>query len=191
MVRPCPRSLRGMQQADDHLKPIRLRPPTCDDAATLWQVARDGGLDLNSPYAYLLLCRDFTETCLVAEDAAGVVGFVTGYRPPRRPDVVFVWQVAVDPTARRQGVAGTLVNGLVASAEQRGARYLEATVTRSNQASQRLFESVAAEWSAPLSERTLFDADAFPGADHAAEILYRIGPLLPAHARAPNVGARA
>ncbi|MEX2375678.1 MAG: diaminobutyrate acetyltransferase, partial [Dehalococcoidia bacterium] len=75
--------------------------PIQHDAAPIWQLVHDdGGLDLNSPYAYLLVCTDFAQTSLVATDATGVVGFIAAYRPPTRPDATFVWQVGVAKRAR-------------------------------------------------------------------------------------------
>lgn len=69
---------------------IDLRLPTIDDGAMLWALARDTEvLDLNSPYAYLLWCRDFSATSVVA-GADRPVGFITGYRRPDEPNPVRV-----------------------------------------------------------------------------------------------------
>ncbi|WP_230987146.1 diaminobutyrate acetyltransferase [Mycolicibacter heraklionensis] len=47
---------------------VRLRTPTVADGPALWQIAVDSAtLDVNSPYAYLLWCRDFASTSVVAE----------------------------------------------------------------------------------------------------------------------------
>ena len=63
-------------------------------------------LDVNSTYAYLLMATDFAETSIVVVGVDGAVcGFITGYRPPRRPDTLFVWQVAVAPDAQGRGLA--------------------------------------------------------------------------------------
>jgi len=179
-----------MRQTDNPHSQIRLRLPDVDDATILWRLARDSDLDLNSPYSYLLLCREFADTCLVAEREDTIIGFVTGFRPPSRPEVVFVWQVAVAAAARECGVGVMLVDELVARAIRQGACYLEATVTPSNEPSRRLFASVAHRRAAALAERTLFEAAAFPGSAHEDEVLLRIGPFDPAEARAPNVSAR-
>src|SRR5690606_42164986 len=65
-------------------------------------VARCQPLDTNSVYCNLLQCSDFADTAIAAEDANGqLVGFISGYRPPSRPDTLFVWQVAVDASMRR------------------------------------------------------------------------------------------
>src|SRR5690606_4540692 len=66
-------------------QPIAFEQPTVADGAEMWRLVRESGvLDENSCYAYLLLCRHFDSTCLVARQAGDVVGFVAAYRPPNR-----------------------------------------------------------------------------------------------------------
>lgn len=85
---------------------MTLEPPTLDDGQRLWALARISGLDLNSPYAYVLWCRDFAATSLVARDRTGTIrGFVTGYVRPEAPDTYFLWQIAVDPAYRGRRLA--------------------------------------------------------------------------------------
>lgn len=176
-----------MRPADEPSRSPHLRHPHVEDGAALWDLARDCGLDLNSPYAYLLLAHDFAETCLVAEAEGRLVGFVTGYRPPERPDVVFVWQVGVAPDARGRGLGLALVDALVERTRTHGVRYLEASVTPSNDTSWRLFESVATRRGADIVKASLFDAALFPDGDHEEELLVRIGPFgPPARAPAPD-----
>lgn len=134
-------------------------------------------LDENSPYAYLLLCTDFAETGAVAEGDGGLAGFVLGYRPPARPESYFVWQIGVANEARGQGLGHALLEWVVDRARPLGVRFLEATVTPSNHASQALFEAFARRTGSAVSEETAFAADLFPGADHEAEVRIRIGPL--------------
>ena len=65
---------------------VTLGAPTSGDGARLWELARDsGGLDLNSPYSYLLWCRDFAATSVAARSGDEVVGFITWRTglPPR------------------------------------------------------------------------------------------------------------
>jgi L-2,4-diaminobutyric acid acetyltransferase len=58
----------------------------------------------------------------------------------------------------------------------RGCRFIEATVTPDNVASDRLFAAFARDRGAKLERRPLLDGELFPGA-HEPEVLYRIGPL--------------
>ncbi len=155
-----------------------FRAPTVPDGAELWRLVREiGVLDENSCYAYLLLCRDFSGTCLVAEAHGALAGFITGYLPPRRPETLFVWQVGVAPHARRQGLGLQLLLQLIRMQAERGVRYVEATIAPSNRASQRLFHAAAAALGASLATERGFTRGDFGTLTHEEEELIRIGPL--------------
>ncbi len=66
---------------------LSFRSPQISDGKRLWQIARDSEvLDVNSGYAYVLWCRDFAETSVVATDETDrPVGFITGYRRQDSP----------------------------------------------------------------------------------------------------------
>ncbi|MEV6251565.1 diaminobutyrate acetyltransferase [Streptomyces sp. NPDC051742] len=154
--------------------------PTIADGADLWRIARGSGeLDLNSPYSYLLWCRDFADTTAVARDPSGrPIGFVTGYLRPDAPGTLFVWQVAVEGSHRGSGVAGALLDALSARvAAEHGVSRVEATVTPGNLASDRLFRSYARRHGADLTQEVLFPSATFPSSGHESEVLYSIGPL--------------
>ncbi|WP_079124769.1 diaminobutyrate acetyltransferase [Streptomyces lushanensis] len=154
--------------------------PRVEDGAAIWRIARDSEvLDLNSSYSYLLWCRDFAATSVVARDDAGVpIAFVTGYVRPERPDVLVVWQVAVDREQRGRGLAGALLDALTARvAKELGISAVETTVTPDNTASDRLFTAFAARHGARVTRDVLFDGGLFPDGVHQPEVLYRIGPL--------------
>ncbi|MDI5977501.1 diaminobutyrate acetyltransferase [Amycolatopsis magusensis] len=157
-----------------------IESPTKADGAELWRIARDSQkLDLNSAYAYLLWCRDFADTSVVARDDGAAVGFVIAYRKPSDPETALVWQVAVDASQRGKGLAGALLDALFDRLVGQGVRYLETTITPDNQASIKLFESFAKRWEADLESAELFASADFPDDDdaHEPEDLYRIGPL--------------
>ncbi|WP_199485077.1 diaminobutyrate acetyltransferase [Actinomadura craniellae] len=150
----------------------RLAHPTIADGRELWQMARESKtLDLNSPYAYTLWCRDFAATSVVAHGTGGPCGFIIGYARPSRPDTLFVWQVAVARSHRGQGLARRMLGELAT-----GRRYVEATVTPGNEPSTRLFESFARERDTALTRSPIFTEDHFP-TPHEPEVLFRIGPL--------------
>src|SRR5690606_41582845 len=65
------------------------------------------------------------------------------YRPPARPEAVFVWQIGVHPRAQGQGLGRRLLLELLRRPAAADATHLEATVGVSNTASARLFQSVA------------------------------------------------
>jgi L-2,4-diaminobutyric acid acetyltransferase len=157
-----------------------IESPNKADGAALWRIARDSKkLDLNSPYAYLMWCRDFADTSVMATVDGQTVGFVIGYRRPATPETAMVWQVAVDSSQRGRGLAGQLLDELFTRLVDQGVRYLETTITPDNEASMRLFTSFAQRWNADLVTSTLFARSDFPDdADpHEREELCRIGPL--------------
>jgi L-2,4-diaminobutyric acid acetyltransferase len=151
--------------------------PSIVDGAALWRIARDSGkLDLNSSYAYLLWCRDFAATSRLARIDGTVAGYVTGYLRPDAPDTLVVWQVAVDQRFRGRGLAGTLLDELVADMAAKGARYLETTVTPDNEASVALFAGLARRLGTEHVRTDLFLPEHFPDG-HQTEVLHRIGPF--------------
>src|SRR5690606_25915916 len=140
------------------------------DGRAMWEMARDSGaLDLNSPYAYLLFGEHFAATSVVAEHRGRIVGFVAGYLPPTDPDLVFVWQVAVDPSMRGAGLGRALLHTTFARSRPLGTVGITATVTPSNDASRRLFQAVARDLDLLYREEPLFGAELFPGEGHEAE----------------------
>ncbi|WP_404819345.1 diaminobutyrate acetyltransferase [Streptomyces marincola] len=159
---------------------LTLDTPRLDDGADLWRLARDSRvLDLNSSYSYLLWCRDYARTSIVARDAAGVpVGFITGYTRPQAPSTLLVWQVAVDGGQRGRGLAAAMLDALARrTGRELGVNMIETTVTPDNTASNRLFASFAARHDAAVEREVLFDAGVFPERGHQPEVLYRIGPI--------------
>lgn len=148
------------------------------DGPALWALVRASGrLDANSPYAYLLLCTHFADTCVIAERNGRVVGFVTAYRPPSNPEVIFVWQIAVAVAARGRGIAKRLLRTLLERPACAGVRFLEATVTPSNHPSKKLFHAFARSLDVRCTEAGGFAEDLFPRCAHELELLIRIGPL--------------
>ena len=86
-----------------------IRPVQKQDGAALHDlIAACPPLDLNSRYAYLLLCHHHAQTSVVAELDGVLVGAITAYIPPIQPDTLFVWQVAVAPASRGNSLGHTL-----------------------------------------------------------------------------------
>jgi L-2,4-diaminobutyric acid acetyltransferase len=162
----------------DSIKDLTFRMPRVSDAHAIWELVSEcETLDANSLYCYLLLCRDFPDTCLVGCIDEKVVALLLGYRPPHRPDSVFVWQIGVAESVRRQGVAMRLLNALWALPSCQDCRYLEATVTPSNEASLRLFSTFASQREVECKVCDGFDQKLFGTSQHESENLIRIGPI--------------
>lgn len=157
---------------------IAFRKPQRRDGSTLWELIRTcKPLDENSTYAYLLLCEHFPETCVIAELEGRVVGFISGYRPPTRPDAIFVWQVAVHPDARGRRLGLRMLQELVNRPACEGATRMETTVTPSNEASLRMFQSFARSIAAELKSEDYFTVEDLGETGHEPERLITISPL--------------
>jgi L-2,4-diaminobutyric acid acetyltransferase len=168
--------------ADDDF--VSIEQPTVGDGPALHGLAADSKvLDVNSRYYYLLWCRDYAESSVVARGPLGdVVGFITGYRRPTEPGTLLIWQVAVAESARGHGLAGRMLNGLYDRvAAQAPTDHLETTITPDNEASIALFTGFAKHRAARVDTAELFTAaqlgHAGEDAGHPPEIKYRIGPI--------------
>ena len=158
---------------------IIFRHPYTKDGKRLWEITKSSGtLDLNSPYHYLIMCRHFKGTTVVAEYNGTIVGFVTAYIPPESENTFFVWQVAVDKSAQSKGVGKKMLVYALKHAGPKKPKFLEATITPSNAASIKLFSAVAKVLGASHEfNEVFFSEDDFGGDAHEAEKLFRIGPI--------------
>ena len=155
-----------------------MRRPRAEDGAQITAlIAAAPPLDRNSAYCNLLQCTDFADTCVVAERDGRIVGWVSGYRPPATPEDIFVWQVAVDASARGEGLAARMLDALIARPAVAGATSLITTITEANQASWALFNAFARRHGATLAKALRFDRDAHLGGTHDTEWEARVGPL--------------
>jgi len=155
-----------------------MRPPRKTDAADIHRLIADcPPLDLNSVYTYLLLSEHFSGTCVLAGSGDAIEGFISGYVPPGRPDVLFVWQVAVDARARGKRLARRMLHALLRRPALSGIRYVETTVGPANLASRGVFAGLAQDLGAPLREQILFPPCLFGAQHHEDEPLLRIGPF--------------
>ncbi|MGH3595494.1 MAG: diaminobutyrate acetyltransferase [Mycobacterium sp.] len=156
---------------------LDLRAPTVADGPALFRIAANSAaLDVNSPYAYLLWCRDFAATSVITHFDRRPAAFATGYRRPDEATTLMMWQVAVESAHRDAGIAGLMLDHLTQRLQPEGVTHMEASTTPDNVASQRLFGAFARRWDAPLERHELFGDELFPDG-HASEQLLRIGPL--------------
>lgn len=134
-------------------------------------------LDLNSRYAYMLVCTHFGATSVVYESDEEIKGFVSGYIDPRSEKTLFIWQVAVHSSLRGKGIASHMLRSLLTRENLSHIEYIETTISPSNIASQNLFHCLVSELNAQMSVKPYFDKSLFGGESHEDEELYRIGPL--------------
>jgi L-2,4-diaminobutyric acid acetyltransferase len=140
----------------------------------MWALAQRSGLDLNSPYAYVMWGEYHAAASIVAEVDGELIGFIIGFRVPDSWHTVFVWQIAVDERQRGEGIGGRMLDELV---ERTGASIIEATVTPNNAASAALFRGLGTRHGSDVEETLAFGESLFPEG-HEAEIRFRI----PVHA---------
>lgn len=165
----------------DSKSTIHLRKPLSTDGHALNQlVERCPPLDTNSTYCNLLQCTHFADTAIAAVngDTEQLVGFISGYIPPQRDDTLFVWQVAVDPSVRGQGLAKRMLLALIERCrEEKGIRFIETTINPGNTASEALFTAAYAHLGASLQQAVLFGRRQHFADRHDDEVLWRGGPL--------------
>lgn len=149
-----------------------------EDGGEIWKLIKNTRvLDLNSAYYYLILCKYFKNTCVVAENNQQIVGFVSAFFHPENPNVLFVWQVAVDEAQKGKGIASSLLEELLNREECANIYYLETTISPSNKASKALFNKLARKLETSMNETESISTEIFPNENHESEQTYQIGPI--------------
>jgi len=158
---------------------VALRKPQVTDGSAIWQLVRETGvLDLNSPYAYILLGEHFAETCIVAEHNDQIAGLVTAYIPPKMTNTLFVWQVGVSASMRNQGLALQMILALLQRESCQNITSIQTSITPSNKPSRALFSALAQAVNGELQEQPdHYKAEFFPEGDHEPESLFTISPV--------------
>ncbi|MRH41753.1 diaminobutyrate acetyltransferase [Aquibacillus halophilus] len=155
-----------------------MRKPLLEDGKKIWRLIKETKvLDLNSAYYYTILCKYFTDTCVVAEENGEIVGFISAFREPTEMRSIFVWQVAVDQSQRGKGLASSLLQGLLKRKECSDINYLDTTISPSNEASKALFQKLANTLKTKMVETEILHPSLFPNENHELEQTYRIGPF--------------
>lgn len=157
---------------------LDFRRPTAEVGYQLHQlVAASPPLDPNSIYCNLLQCSHFADTAVAVFDDEQLVGFVSGYILPNKPDTLFVWQVVIAKQARGKGLAKRMLRHLLDREACNEVRYLETTITPDNEASWALFRSLARELDTELNSEVFFERDSHFGGEHDDEHLLVLGPF--------------
>jgi len=164
-----------MQRIKAYLK-FRIRKIVLPDIREVYKLLIENRpyVGLNSRYTYFLLAKDFSDTCVVAEQNNKIIAFSSGYIPPDRPDTFFNWEVVVDKDFRGYGLQKQMLLHQIRMTE---AKYFESTVNPSNEASRRNYCELALLLNTKCEEYLLFSEGDFENDGHEPEILYRIGPI--------------
>ncbi len=167
------------EAAGDTIPPLAcVRKPLPSDGMHMWRLAgASPPLEQNTCYAYMLLSRHFSKTCVIAESDGSPIGYVAAYSPPDSPSILFVWQIAVHGSARGMGLAKRMLGELLNRPSCSQVQYIETSVTQSNAASQRMFRSFARDLGCACDESEFMRATDFGDLPHEEEVLLRIGPI--------------
>ncbi|MCG3726665.1 diaminobutyrate acetyltransferase [Vibrio cincinnatiensis] len=162
-----------------------FRTPNRTDGKRVHElIAQCSPLDENSAYCNFLQSTHFHNTCVVAERNEEMVGFVSAYRKPDKPNELFIWQVAVSKSARGMGLAFHMLNELLTRDDLRDITVLETTITRDNQGSWSLFKKLDRAHGERGEVSTFLDETRHFHGEHDTEYLYRI----PLHSRTNQKG---
>ncbi|WP_166238287.1 diaminobutyrate acetyltransferase [Paenibacillus turpanensis] len=155
-----------------------FRKPSASDGQRVWRFLNEaGGLDVNTPYSYIMFCDYFAETCVVAEAADGAIaGFMSAFQTPSKANTFFIWQVAVSKQHRGQGLAKKMLHDLLARSTSKDPMFVEATVSPDNVASQSLFFGLARDRNTVCDVGGGYKPELFPDA-HEEELHFRVGPF--------------
>jgi L-2,4-diaminobutyric acid acetyltransferase len=157
---------------------IELSLPTLSDGMAVFRLVENSPpLDGNSSYCNFLQCSHFANTSVAAKDGDTLVGFVSAYVIPERPNTLFVWQVAVSEQARGLGLASSMIAHILGRISCQDVRYIETSITQDNQASWALFRRLAKTLSTELQASPWMDKDTHFSGQHESESLVRIGPF--------------
>lgn len=157
---------------------VELVMPTAEHGAAVHKlIAECPPLDANSMYCNLLQSSHFADTAVAAIVDEQLIGFISGYRIPQRPNTLFVWQVAVGEQARGQGLAKKMLKAILAREVNHDINQIETTITANNQASWALFESLARQLDTDISSSVMFDRQQHFADQHDTEMLVRVGPF--------------
>ena len=136
-------------------------------------------LDVNSRYAYFLLCDHFSQTSVVCRDDdqdGKIVGFIGGYRLPDAPGTFFVWQIAVAEQCRGHKLSHRMLDHLLHLDRDNPVTRIQATYTPSNMASLNFFKKYAARKNALVTVEDYLSEEDFDGIEtgHEAELTISI-----------------
>ncbi|GAB3064660.1 diaminobutyrate acetyltransferase [Virgibacillus ainsalahensis] len=158
---------------------LHFRKPDKNDGAAVWELIQHTGvLDLNSSYSYIMWCDMFSDTSVVAVEDEKIIGFISGFVYPDKPNTLFIWQVAVHEAGRGKGLGTRMLFQLLNRESSKDVTYVEATVSPSNTPSQNLFKGLAKKLDTNYEVVEYYSSDDFPTEGHEDEPLFKIGPIL-------------
>ncbi len=152
-----------------------FRPPKLQDGHSIHHLISDcSPLDENSPYCNFLQASFFNQSSILAESKGQTVGFISGMLNPEKPHSLFIWQVAVSPQMRGEGLGYSMLRSLLERENLQLIEVLETTITQNNTPSWKLFKKVDLLYGNHGSVRLFLDKEAHFKGKQETEYLYRI-----------------
>ena len=152
-----------------------FRPPKLQDGHNIHHlISHCSPLDENSPYCNFLQASLFNQSSILAESKGQTVGFISGMLNPDRPHSLFIWQVAVSPEMRAEGLAYSMLKSLLDRKNLQFIEVVETTITQSNTPSWALFKKIDLLYGNHGSVRLFLDKEAHFKGKQETEYLYRI-----------------
>lgn len=156
---------------------FRMRSPAPEDAVAIYELLQPYKpyVGTSPLYTYLLICEHFSETSLVVEDEARqIIAFTSAFIPPRQPNTLFLWEIAVKEGFHGNNLYIRMVREICSKVSP---AYVEATVNPSNDSSIRRLQKLSDIFGSECRQSTLFPSEYFGAVEHEDEDLYRIGPI--------------
>ena len=129
---------------------------------------------MNSSYCNFLQSSHFSKTCVLVEHKGEIAGFISGYQKPDELNVLFIWQVAVAPRFRGNGLAFKMLKNILDREGLENVNAIETTITKANDASWALFKKLDAQNGNDGEVTTFLDEVKHFKGKHDTEYLYRI-----------------
>ena len=156
---------------------VNMRAPELSDGLEVNKlIARCPPLDANSCYCNYLQCSHFSSTSIIAEVGQEPVGWISGFRSPYVDCQLFVWQVAVAPEVRGQGLGLRMLDALVMRPVLAGITGMATSISPGNAASWALFRAFARRHGAEFNHRPWLDRDLHFAGQNDSEHLVMITP---------------
>ncbi|RQW64873.1 diaminobutyrate acetyltransferase [Vibrio viridaestus] len=174
MITSAPRVAEPVKQERKN-SGTTFRKPTRSDGKQIHElISNCPPLDENSAYCNFLQSTHFQDTCLIVEQDGKALGFISAYLKPDEEKTLFIWQVAVHPKARGQGLAFRMLQQLLIRDELRNVASIETTITEDNEGSWNLFKKLDKAHGKRGQVTTFLDEIRHFKGEHDTEYLYRI-----------------
>lgn len=152
-----------------------FRPPRVQEGIEIHHlISSCSPLDENSPYCNYLQTSFFEKTCIIAQYHGKIVGFISAFLKPETATELFIWQVAVAPAMRSQGLAFQMLQQLLQRDYLQSLQALETTITKANQGSWSLFQKLDDAHGNRGSVSIFLDKQQHFNGRQETEYLYRI-----------------